>query len=50
MKAPDITQSYREERSGFIRDRFRFIADCEQCGNCQILYHQEPELVFSDYI
>lgn len=50
MKAPDITQSDRDERARFIRERFRCIADCEQCGNCQILHHQEPELVFAGYI
>lgn len=50
MKAPDITQSDRDERARFIRERFRCIADCDQCGNCQVLHHQEAELVFADYI
>ena len=50
MKAPEITQSDREERARFIRQRFRCIADCDQRGNCQVLHHQEAELVFVDYI
>ena len=50
MKAPEITQSDREERARFIRERFRCIADCDQGGNCQVLHHQEAELVFADYI
>lgn len=50
MKAPDITQSDRDERARFIRERFRCIADCDQCGNCQVLHNQEAELVFADYI
>ena len=50
MKAPDITQSDRDERARFIRERFRCIADCDQCGNCQVLHHREAELVFADYI
>ena len=49
MKAPEITLSDREERARFIRERFRCIADCDQCGNCQVLHHQEAELVFADY-
>ena len=50
MKAPEITQSDRDERARFIRERFRCIAACDQCGNCQVLHHQEAELVFGDYI
>ena len=50
MKAPDITQSDRDERARFIRERSRCIADCDPCGNCQVLHHQEAELVFADYI
>ena len=50
MKAPEITQSDREERARFIRERFRCIADSDQCGNCQVLHLQEAELVFADYI
>ena len=50
MKAPEITQSDREERARFIRERFRCIADCDRCGNCRVLQHQEAELVFADYI
>ena len=50
MKAPEITQSDREERTRFIQERFRCIADCDQCGNFQVLHHQEAELVFADYI
>ena len=50
MKAPEITQSDRDERARFIRERFRCIADCDQCGNCEGLHHQEAGLVVADYI
>ena len=50
MKAPDLSSSSPAERAEFIRERFRCIADCDQCGNCHLLHHREAEEVFAGYI
>ena len=48
--APDISQSTREERLHYVKQRFRCIANCETCGNCAILRGADAEDAYADYI
>lgn len=50
MRAPMLGASDREERRAYICESFRCIADCDQCGVCQMFHGQLPELAFEDYI
>ena len=48
--APEIENSTREEREDYIREHFRCISDCDNCGICAMFHNQEPLLVYRDYI
>lgn len=50
MNAPDISDSTREEREKFIKERFKCISDCENCGLCKVLKGKTTEVAYSDYI
>ena len=50
MKAPEISESTRQEREQFIYDNFYCRGNCDICGLCQI-YHGPPlDLGYEDYI
>ncbi|MCR4694402.1 MAG: hypothetical protein K5773_03650 [Pseudobutyrivibrio sp.] len=50
MRAPDISSSTKEERANYIKETYRCIADCDNCGICAVLRGKTPELAFADYI
>ena len=50
MSAPLIEASTPEERERYIRDTYRCIADCENCGICAVFRGKTPEVAFGDYI
>ena len=47
---PDIKDSTKEERESYIKDRFKCISDCDNCGICAMYKNQDPLLVYMDYI
>ena len=47
---PEIQNSTREEREAFIREKFKFISDCDSCGICLVYRGKDPVLVYKDYI
>lgn len=48
--APKISDSTEEERRAFIKEKYHCINDCDMCGLCIVFHHQDPEVVFADYI
>lgn len=48
--APEVACSTREERLAYVRERYRCIADCDNCGICAMFHNVDPEVVFEDYI
>jgi hypothetical protein len=50
MTPPDIATSSREDREHFILEEFRCLGDCEFCGHCQMLHHQDALVAYHDYI
>ncbi len=49
-RAPKLAESTREERVSYVRDRYRCIANCDQCGLCQLFHGQDAEHALSAYI
>ena len=49
-KPPEITESTREERRVFIKNRYPCIADCDMCGICKVFHGMDPEEAYQDYI
>lgn len=50
MYLPEINESTIEQREEFIRERFKCISDCDNCGICKVLKGKTPEVAFDDYI
>ncbi len=48
--APSIASSTREERLAYVRERYRCISDCDQCGLCKIFHGQDAEHALEAYI
>jgi len=48
--APTVKSSTREERLAYVRDRYHCIANCDQCGLCQIFHGEDPEHALAPYI
>lgn len=48
--APEIGNSTKEEREAFIRNTYRCIADCDNCGLCIIFHGKDPVIAYEDYI
>lgn len=48
--APSISSSTREERLSYVRERYRCIADCDQCGLCKLFHGKDPEHALQTYI
>lgn len=48
--APSVASSTREERLAFVRQRYRCIADCDQCGLCQLFHGRDAEQALAAYI
>lgn len=49
-RPPEITDSTREERRSFIKNRYPCIADCDMCGICKVFRGMDPEEAYRDYI
>lgn len=47
---PEIDSSTKEERENFIKQRYRCIGDCENCGICKIFRGTEPMIAYEDYV
>ena len=47
---PEIDTSAREEREIYIRERFKCISDCDNCGICAMYKNKDPLIVYRDYI
>jgi hypothetical protein len=50
MNPPEIDSSTRQEREAFIINEFRCLADCDTCGQCQMLHNRDALEVYKDYI
>ncbi|SCZ79264.1 hypothetical protein [Pseudobutyrivibrio xylanivorans] len=50
MSAPNISDSTEIERRKYINSIYKCIADCDNCGLCQVFHGKAPELAFDDYI
>lgn len=50
MEIPDITDSSKEERRKYIKEKFKCISDCDNCGLCKIFKGENPEIAYIDYI
>ncbi len=48
--APLIASSTREEREAYVNERYRCIADCDQCGLCKIFHGHSPEHALQPYV
>ncbi len=48
--APSVSTSTREERLAYVRERYRCIADCDQCGLCKLFHGQDAEHALQAYI
>lgn len=48
--APSIGSSTREERLAYVRERYRCISDCDQCGLCKVFHGRDPEHALVAYI
>ena len=49
-RAPEISESTREERAEYIRKKFVCISDCDMCGLCAVFRGKTPETAYADYI
>ena len=47
---PDVSNSTREEREQYIRERFKCISDCDSCGICAMYKNKDPMVVYQEYI
>ena len=47
---PDVSNSTREEREQYIRERFKCISDCDSCGICAMYKNKDPMVVYKEYI
>jgi hypothetical protein len=50
MLPPELGSSTKEERTKYIRDTFKCMADCDMCGLCAAFHGKEPEIAYADYI
>ena len=48
--APTVAASTAEERRAYVRERYHCIADCDQCGLCQLFHGKDPEDALEAYI
>lgn len=48
--APSIATSTREERLAYVRERYRCIADCDNCGLCKLFHGKDAEHALATYI
>lgn len=48
--APSISESTKEERLAFVRERYVCISDCDACGICATFHGKDPEQALSAYI
>lgn len=48
--APDISNSTKEEREGYIKSIYKCKHNCELCGLCQIFKGRDPVIVYEKYI
>lgn len=48
--APGVAESTREERRAYVRERYRCIADCDQCGLCRLFHGRDAEQALAAYI
>lgn len=50
MRPPLVKESTKEEREQYIKDTFKCISDCDNCGICKVLRGKTPEMAYADYI
>lgn len=50
MQPPRIENSTKEERRAYVLDAWKRLHDCEACGKCCILWGQDAEMLYADYI
>ena len=48
--APTVAESTRDERLSYVRERYRCIADCDQCGLCKLFHGKDAEQALAAYI
>lgn len=49
-QAPSISNSTRDERLAYVRQRYVCIADCDACGICALFHGRDAETALADYI
>lgn len=48
--APSIATSTREERLAYVHERYKCIADCDNCGLCKLFHGRDAETALESYI
>lgn len=50
MNPPDIATSTAEERRAYVRQEYKCISNCKNCGLCKFFRGKEAETAYADYI
>ena len=50
MQSPNIDNSTTEERRSYVREAWKCLHCCDECGKCRILKGRDPEALYADHI
>ena len=50
MTPPAIENSTKDERQAYVREVWKCLHVCDECGKCRILKGRDAETLYADYI
>ena len=50
MTPPAIENSTKDERQAYVREAWKCLHNCDECGKCRILKGRDAETLYADYI
>lgn len=48
--APLVSESTREERLAYVREKYPCLGDCDLCGQCKVFHGKDAEHALEAYI